>query len=289
MSNEKKSKDMDSPYLTSPDTMENKADVFIRNYFKSYDNKKVRIHLSEMYDEHAQFSICSYNLGYNCGEPINYGTLFKHGTPISTEQKRVHVGKKQIKNVFRSLPSTRHDFGSFLVDLSLANVRIVQVVVNGMFIDNYCVTNKTHTFQSFCRSFCISTDWRIIGDMLFVTPPPREMIIDSAKRLMLPVKLPMDDDSDDPVLPSDSDDPVLPSDSDRKHNNGINNSVSTLSLRGITSDQLPPFKVHVLRSVPEMSTLLPYIATTTSTSTSTSASTSTSTSTFTQWRNNRMA
>lgn len=55
---------------------------------------------------------------------------------------------------------------------------MVQIVVNGVFAENFEESDPMYTFRSFCRTFCLVPDensWRILSDMLFITVVSNEI------------------------------------------------------------------------------------------------------------------
>lgn len=57
---------------------------------------------------------------------------------------------------------------------------MIQVVVNGVFIEEFNKTSIKHVCRSFSRAFFIvpyGNGWRIINDMLFVTIATDELIL----------------------------------------------------------------------------------------------------------------
>lgn len=57
---------------------------------------------------------------------------------------------------------------------------MIQIVVNGVFAENFQETARRHTFKSFCRTiFLVSNEnvWKILNDMLFVTNVNEELYL----------------------------------------------------------------------------------------------------------------
>lgn len=57
---------------------------------------------------------------------------------------------------------------------------MIQIVVNGVFAENFKDTDHRHVFRSFCRTFCIvpfNMGWSIISDMMFVTLITDEILL----------------------------------------------------------------------------------------------------------------
>ena len=62
----------------------------------------------------------------------------------------------------------------------LFQAAMVQIVINGVFAENFKETNYRNIYRSFCRTFCIvpvGSGWNIISDMLFVTIVTDELLI----------------------------------------------------------------------------------------------------------------
>jgi len=65
---------------------------------------------------------------------------------------------------------------------------MIQIVVNGVFAENFKDTDHRHVFRSFCRTFCIvpfNMGWSIISDMMFVTLANDELMLVSKLVLCL--------------------------------------------------------------------------------------------------------
>jgi len=57
---------------------------------------------------------------------------------------------------------------------------MIQIVLNGVFAEDFKETNHRHVYRSFCRTFCIvpvGSGWSIISDMLFVTIVTDELLL----------------------------------------------------------------------------------------------------------------
>lgn len=57
---------------------------------------------------------------------------------------------------------------------------MVQIVINGVFAEDFKETNIRHVFRSFCRAFSIvpvGSGWSIVSDMLFVTIVNDELLL----------------------------------------------------------------------------------------------------------------
>lgn len=69
---------------------------------------------------------------------------------------------------------------------------MVQIVVNGVFCEDFKETNYRHVFRSFCRTFSIvpvGGGWSILGDMFFLTTVNDELLLESTKRFYVFRKL----------------------------------------------------------------------------------------------------
>lgn len=57
---------------------------------------------------------------------------------------------------------------------------MVQIVVNGVFAEDFKETNHRHVFRSFSRTFCIvpvGSGWSILNDTMFVTIVSDELLL----------------------------------------------------------------------------------------------------------------
>lgn len=57
---------------------------------------------------------------------------------------------------------------------------MIQIVVNGVFVEEFKETNIRHVYRSFARTFSIvpvGNGWSIISDMLFVTVVSDEILL----------------------------------------------------------------------------------------------------------------
>lgn len=57
---------------------------------------------------------------------------------------------------------------------------MIQIIVNGVFAEDFKETNIRHVYRSFSRTFSIvpvGTGWSIISDMLFVTVVSDEILL----------------------------------------------------------------------------------------------------------------
>ena len=57
---------------------------------------------------------------------------------------------------------------------------MVQIVLNGVFAEDFKETNNRHIYRSFCRTFCIvpvGGGWSIINDMCFITTVTDELLL----------------------------------------------------------------------------------------------------------------
>jgi len=57
---------------------------------------------------------------------------------------------------------------------------MVQIVVNGVFAEDFKESNFRQVFRSFCRTFCIvpfGSGWSILSDMMFITVVSDELLL----------------------------------------------------------------------------------------------------------------
>ncbi|XP_050438937.1 nuclear RNA export factor 1-like isoform X2 [Adelges cooleyi] len=170
------------------------VDAFLAQYYERYDNQVSKQLVAEAYHENATFSMSSCFLSEKSkGNLMQYlpesRNLFKLSEMNSSKRSRfIHKGRENIINFLEKLPKTKHDLGSFTVDVPLANSAMVQIVVNGAFAEEY-IDNKKLTLRSFSRIFAITpvgNGWSIISDMLFITAANMEMLSETAKRFYVP-------------------------------------------------------------------------------------------------------
>ncbi|KAF0768036.1 nuclear RNA export factor 2-like [Aphis craccivora] len=62
------------------------------------------------------------------------------------KRRYLHKSKDNITNFLDKLPKTKHDHSSFVVDVPLANAAMVQIVLNGVFAEEFEETNDRHVF-----------------------------------------------------------------------------------------------------------------------------------------------
>ncbi|XP_016663786.1 nuclear RNA export factor 1-like [Acyrthosiphon pisum] len=166
------------------------VESFLNLYYILYDNQVSRQTLSEAYHINATFTLSSCFLFKKVPNSLSK-YLPESRNFLKSDQNRhgrrqfLHKGKEDIINFLDKLPNTKHDFGSFIVDVPLATAAMVQIVVNGVFAENFKITNYRNIYRSFCRTFCIvpvGSGWNIISDMLFVTIVTDELLLESSKR-----------------------------------------------------------------------------------------------------------
>ncbi|XP_060865132.1 nuclear RNA export factor 1-like [Metopolophium dirhodum] len=177
-----------NPELPNPVTT--LVESFLTQYYVLYDNQVSRQMVSEAYHENAIFTLSSCFLFKNVkGSLSQYlpesRNFLKSDRNRHGRRRYLHKGKQDIINFLDKLPKTKHDIGSFIVDVPLATAAMVQIVVNGVFAEDFKETNYRHVYRSFCRTFCIvpiGSGWSIISDMLFVTTVTDELLLESSKR-----------------------------------------------------------------------------------------------------------
>lgn len=88
------------------------------------------IHLIGMY---TNTKIIRYERNYNCVIFSSRGNLYKYlpysrnlliSTVNKNKDKFVHKGRENITNFLEKLPKTKHDHGSFRIDVPLADVSV---------------------------------------------------------------------------------------------------------------------------------------------------------------------
>lgn len=166
------------------------VESFLSQYFERYDNNVSRQLVAEAYHDNASFAISSCFLSnHTKGTLSQYlsesRNFLKSDRNKYGRSRYVHKGRENIINFLDKLPRTKHDLGSFIVDVPLATTAMVQIVINGVFAEDYLETNHRHIFRSFCRTFGIipfGNGWSIISDMMFVTVVSDELLLESSKR-----------------------------------------------------------------------------------------------------------
>ncbi|KAE9530577.1 hypothetical protein AGLY_011039, partial [Aphis glycines] len=163
------------------------VESFLIQYYERYDSQMYRQTVSEAYHENATFTLSSNlpfkNVNGSLTEYLPESRNFLKTDNHEYEKSYLHKGKENIINFFlEKLPKSKHDYGSFVVDVPLANDELLQIVVNGVFAEE---TNDKHIFRSFCRTFClvpVGSSWNIISDMLFITTVTDELLLESSKQ-----------------------------------------------------------------------------------------------------------
>ncbi|VVC28362.1 Hypothetical protein CINCED_3A015947 [Cinara cedri] len=161
---------------------------FLEQYYERYDNKLSRQMVAEAYHEDATFTLSSF-LSYNSkGNLSQYSADSRNLLKPDRNKKNrlIHKGRENVINFLDKLPKTKHDMGSFLIDVP---AQLIQIVVNGVFAENYKENQQRPLFRSFCRAFSIvpfGNGWSILSDMLFVTLVNEEQQCESSKRFYVP-------------------------------------------------------------------------------------------------------
>ncbi|KAE9534786.1 hypothetical protein AGLY_008078 [Aphis glycines] len=168
------------------------VELFLAKYYEQYDNKVSRQIISEAYHDNATFSLSSCLLK-SCmhGSLANY--IPESRNLLISDQNQninclIHKGKENIINILEKLPKTKHDFGSFIIDVPFASSTIIQVVVNGVFAEEFNENHNHQVFRSFCRTFSLvpaKNSWMILSDMMFITLVSSELMEESTKRFYI--------------------------------------------------------------------------------------------------------
>ncbi|XP_050442615.1 nuclear RNA export factor 1 [Adelges cooleyi] len=176
------------------------VDSFISQYFERYDSSQSKQLIAEAYHENATFSMSSYPIYEKKSILKSYlaesRNLLKIAKMNAANQARptdkskfIHKGRGNIIQILEKLPKTKHDLASFVVDVPLAYTGMVQIVVNGAYVEEY-EENKKLLVQSFCRCFCLmqldDNSWSIVSDMLFVTTANTEQYFETCKSFNVP-------------------------------------------------------------------------------------------------------
>ncbi|XP_060841874.1 nuclear RNA export factor 1-like [Rhopalosiphum padi] len=163
------------------------VELFLAKYYDQYDNKVSRQTVLEAYHENATFSLSSCLLkSCNHGSLTNYMPESRNFLkPDQNINCFLHKGKANIMNILEKLPKTKHDFGSFIIDVPFASSTIIQVVVNGVFAEEFNENHNCQVFRSFSRTFSLVPAvncWIILSDMMFITLVSSELMEESTKR-----------------------------------------------------------------------------------------------------------
>ncbi|XP_060839178.1 nuclear RNA export factor 1-like [Rhopalosiphum padi] len=173
-----------------PNPVMSLVESFLAQYYERYDNQVSRQMVSEAYHENATFTLSSgflfKNVKGSLSQYLHEGRNFLKSDRNKQGRGRfLHKGKENIINFLDKLPKSKHDLGSFIVDVPLATAAMVQIVLNGVFAEDFKETNYRHVYRSFCRTFCIvpvGSGWSIISDMLFITIVTDELLLETSKR-----------------------------------------------------------------------------------------------------------
>ncbi|XP_015373153.1 PREDICTED: nuclear RNA export factor 1-like isoform X2 [Diuraphis noxia] len=166
------------------------VELFLKKYYEQYDHKLSRQTVLEAYHENATFSLSSCLLKkYNPGSLADYMPKSRN-LLISNQNKNSFIfkGNANIIGILEKLPKTKHDFGSFIIDVPFASSAMIQVVVNGVFAEEFNENHNYQVFRSFCRTFCLVpavNGWIILSDMMFVTLVTSELATESTKRFYI--------------------------------------------------------------------------------------------------------
>ncbi|KAE9523233.1 hypothetical protein AGLY_016369 [Aphis glycines] len=173
-----------------PNPVMSLVESFLSQYYERYDNQVSRQMVSEAYHENSTLTLSSSFLLKNIkGSLSQYlpksRNFLKNNRNQQERGRYLHKGKENIINFLEKLPKSKHDLGSFIVDVPLANAAMIQIILNGVFAEDFKETNHRHVYRSFCRTFCIvpvGSGWSIISDMFFVTLVTDELLLESSKR-----------------------------------------------------------------------------------------------------------
>ncbi|XP_050527451.1 nuclear RNA export factor 1-like isoform X2 [Daktulosphaira vitifoliae] len=167
---------------------------FLTQYYERFDNQISKQLVADAYHENATFSMSSCfltemtkgSLGQYLPESRNLIKIPEMGK--IKRSRFLHKGKENIVNFLEKLPKTKHDLESFIVDVPIANAAMVQIIVNGVYVEDFDL-HKRMTIRSFCRTFAIvpvGSGWSILSDMLFVTLANNELYMETSKRMYVP-------------------------------------------------------------------------------------------------------
>lgn len=165
------------------------VESFLSQFYKLYDSATKNL-VAEFYHSDASFTISSC---FQCNRTKNNVAHYMKEVKqflISNQIKNkktpiLKKGRENIVNFLNTFTNTKHDLGSFIIDIPIANATMIQIVINGVYIEDFKKNQVNNFFRSFCRSFCIvpvDDDWKILSDILFVTAVSKELLIESTKR-----------------------------------------------------------------------------------------------------------
>ncbi|VVC36819.1 Nuclear transport factor 2,TAP C-terminal (TAP-C) domain,Nuclear transport factor 2, eukaryote,UBA- [Cinara cedri] len=165
---------------------------FVTNFFKQYDNDISKHTVADIYHENATISLSSSYLSDHHGKDSLDHYLPYSRNYLQSDQNiyglsgLLHTGKDNILNFLEKLPKTKHDLGSFIIDVPLANASMIQIIVNGVFMElSKDTVNDNSYFRLFNRSFIIVPNehkFYIMNDMLFISVITDELHKESSKR-----------------------------------------------------------------------------------------------------------
>ncbi|XP_025191697.1 nuclear RNA export factor 1-like [Melanaphis sacchari] len=165
------------------------VESFLTQYYEHYDNQVSRRMISEAYHENAIFTLSSCllheDLRGNLSRYLHESRNFLKSDRSKQERGFLHKGKKNILNFLNKLPKSKHDLSSFIVDVPFATATMIQIVLNGVFAEDFKIYDFNPLYRSFCRTFCIvpfGNGWSIISDMFFITIVTDELLLETSKR-----------------------------------------------------------------------------------------------------------
>ncbi|XP_050053013.1 nuclear RNA export factor 1-like [Aphis gossypii] len=127
------------------------VESFSTQYYERHDNQVSRQMVSEAYHENATVTLFSSLLFKNVDDSLSQylpesKNFLKTDSHKHEKRRYLHKGKENIINFLDKSPKSKHDHGSLIVDVPLANAAMVQIVLNGVFAEDLKETNDRHVF-----------------------------------------------------------------------------------------------------------------------------------------------
>lgn len=174
------------------DSIQTSTVNFLKAFFTLYDSDN-RQPLMEAYNEEALFSLSvakNPNIEYSqpkvhdyLSESRNFIKMGKSTSETMRKNKLLKRGKINIVAQLCDLPSTTHDYNSFIVDVDHSSEILRSFVVEGVFKETDSKSDRP-PIRAFSRRFITvpqGAGMNIINDMLTITNASREQIQNAFK------------------------------------------------------------------------------------------------------------
>lgn len=152
--------------------------AFLKQYFEVFDSDK-RDALVDAYHDCGNFSLSVVSSKASGIEKFqSWVSSSRNVLRVSLERATslLRCGKLSVVGALARLPASQHDTSSFSVDVPLANERLMQAVVTGVFRER---EEKHQPIRAFSRSFILvpfGAGLCIVNDMLQIQHPTSEQI-----------------------------------------------------------------------------------------------------------------